>query len=207
MESTITWHAMTNLNIATIDARVDEDFDVLARRILRDLKGRKLYGPNLMYRGVNVSNDGIKKIARYGTDRNPDDAKRVISNAVYESLPVLREIKKLDDELGFGEDHFRKGLIEESDPTLIWALPKEGLAICIEDFAFDGDEKPIILVYKPKFLVHGIHGHMWEGKGVPELIRRFGREELVEDGLYRFREGIKPIDAAVIGYVLQKPNR
>lgn len=198
----ITLTAMTSLTVATINTRIDEEPPALARKILRNLRERKLYDPNLMYRGINAEDEQIGKIAIYGTDRNPEDAGRRLTEDIYESLSLIEHMRKIQ---GIEENHIRGALSEDSDPSLIWAFPREGLEECIDTYALDGDEKPVILVYKPEFLVFAYKGHMWDGKRVPELIKSFGRAALADESfpLYRFKEGVKPIDAAVIAYILK----
>ena len=181
----------------------------IVKKILQDLKEEGLYHPDLMYRGVTVTEEGLDKVRRYGTDRNPEDYDALEnsrwdhlyemdeSEEDYERIMEVREELREDYPESFEQsDEFRE-FDEESmhSPDYVWALPQKGMSICIRTYSetTNSNEFPLIIVYKPEFL---------ESAVPKEIATRFTKEDMMSEDLaiYRFKEGTCANDAFVSGY-------
>lgn len=187
---------MADLEIITITGLNGSPQD-LARKILNELRRRKIYRSDLMYRGCAVKARGVELIKKYGTDRSPEtelESKR-------DGHWALRGLDQgAVEEADLREA--RQSWQEESSPDIIWALPGQGLEVCIEKYADPCPDLPIpmILAYRPENMISYLPGYKHHGTPVLDLpVKERMNEEYAQ---YKFKEGTSAREEIVAAFRL-----
>ena len=194
--------------------------DNIASAITRKLKKEGLYRSDLMYRGARTTLDGLEKIKKYGTDRNPEDEQEALVKTLnstrgtfgfdpeetYDmSITELEDMLDQNNEFEQDYDRTKTDLIKIGSPRYLWALPEKGLPICIETYALGGattkDHRdiPIVLAYRPECLVRELHPQL---RAHGSEVYSADIEELLDEmwAEYKIKDKYQPIDAAVAGF-------
>ena len=177
--------------------------EIYESKIIALLKAKRLYRPDLMYRGVNVSEDQLEDISRYGSDKTETGAETRLTS----DSPIKRNdpdnyestldscFDEIDETLSRADFQDAEEIQEDLDPNLTCVLPEQGLLDCITEYCELNNYSliPVILCYKAKSLIR--HS---DGKKIKELTQ----DQLLDHTDARYFFKTNALEAVVAAFKL-----